>query len=364
MDETKAAVIGLGRMGAFPSEKVLKYAPDCWFPLSHLESLNVSDDIDVVAVCDQSSASIERVHAAFGDIKAYLDFEEMLADCRPELVCIASRTPGRAELIRRCVENGVKAIHLEKPLCNSVAELATLRSLTQMNNTVLSYGALRRCFRIYQRAKELVDSGQFGELVQIDVSFGHSQLFWSHPHSIDIVLFFAGDRRFESLRAHLSEVEVDDLFPQNRILSDPLVDFAVLNFSNNVSAVISRSQGMNIVLNCSAGKISVLADGRTLVTESLDGQDPYFKTSNTLLSDSEPCNPEVTYSALSPLIARMRSNTQPFVSKHDDWNHDIFLGQEILFLMAQSHLQRGSELTIADLNEKMEILAKSDDFYA
>ena len=63
-----------------------------------------------------------------------------------------------------------------------------LRELTIKKNIILTYGTLRRYFDVYIKAKKLVDSGKYGKLIQIDINFGHNQLFWSHPHSVDIIL--------------------------------------------------------------------------------------------------------------------------------------------------------------------------------
>ena len=45
----KAGVIGCGRMGAFTSKGVIKHAPDCWFPLSHIESFIAHPKIELIS---------------------------------------------------------------------------------------------------------------------------------------------------------------------------------------------------------------------------------------------------------------------------------------------------------------------------
>ena len=59
----------------------------------------------------------------------YADYRQLLDALRPELVTVATRTPERADIIAAAVAAGARALHLEKPLCNSVAQLAHLEAL-------------------------------------------------------------------------------------------------------------------------------------------------------------------------------------------------------------------------------------------
>ena len=65
-------------MGAFPSEKVQKYAPPCWFPLSHLEALKTIKGVKLKALCDQNSSLLEKVKNVYGPHKFYTKYQEML----------------------------------------------------------------------------------------------------------------------------------------------------------------------------------------------------------------------------------------------------------------------------------------------
>lgn len=357
-----AAVVGLGRMGAFPSQKVKDYAPDCWFPLSHLEALKMIAGVDVTAVCDQSSFHIEKVRATFGIINAYVDVDEMLEASALDLICVATRTPGRADLMSRCIESGVRALHIEKPLCNSLTELRKLRELVDKRNTILTYGTLRRYFEVYKKAKELLDSGRFGDLVQIDIAFGHSQLFWSHPHSLDMILFFVGHRAFESLQARLSAVELQGENGKTTIVSDPYIEYAILKFSQNVTAIISKNQGMDVVLTCTNGRISILADGSLLQSQELEGSDPYLQ--DIVDHSLDITKPQGTYSALVHTVDKLQTSDELCLENSSSLNDHIFLGHQLLFLIVQSHLSNGANVSLSDLDLNMEILAKSDGFDA
>ena len=362
MKVINAAVVGLGRMGAFTSQKVKDYAPKCWFPLSHLESLKMINRVNVTAICDQSSSLVEKVSAIYGVTNVFIDAAAMLEASELDLVCVATRTPGRAELIGHCIENGVSALHIEKPLCNSLTELRTLKNLVEKKNTLLTYGTLRRYFEVYKKAKDLLASGRFGDLVQIDIAFGHSQLFWTHPHSLDIVLFFAGDRRFQSLQAILSGVELEEKNNKKIILSDPYIEYTILNFDRSVTAIISKNQGMDVVLTCTAGRISILADGSILQSQEIKGDDPYLQATNDHSLDFNI--PQGTYSALIQTVDKLQTTSGSCSESFSSLSEHIFLGHKLLFLIVQSHLNNGAQVSLSELDINLEILAKSDQLYA
>ena len=362
MKVINSTVIGLGRMGSFPSQKVKDYAPSCWFPLSHLEALNMVRGVNLIAVCDQNADLIEHVENTYGPQLSYLDFRDMLENVSLDLVCVATRTPIRTEIITACISKGVKALHVEKPLCNSLAELDSLETMVKDNNVILTYGTLRRYFEVYRKAKNILDSGKFGHLLQIEVAFGHGQLFWSHPHSVDLILFFAGSRKFESGQAKLSGVNFKTGKDTLIIESDPYVDFATLNFSENVTAIISKNQGMDLVLSCSEGTITVKSDGKLIESQELKGEDPYL--GDIVVHDCNVVTPQGTYSALSETVSRLQTADIQASVNYGSLSKHIFLGHRLLFLLVQSHINNSSLVTLNDLPSDMCILGKTGELYA
>lgn len=357
-----SVVIGLGRMGAFTSKKVKDYAPSCWFPLSHLEALKMIDEVNLVAVCDKSNELLKQVKQIYEPTSTFNDFNDMLEKTTIDLACVATRTPIRTKIITSCIRHGVKALHVEKPLCNSLDELVMLEATIKESGTILTYGAIRRHFEVYKMAKKMIDSGDYGELQQIEVAFGHSQLFWSHPHSVDLILFFAGHREFKSAQARLTELEFYYKDGSLVIESDPYVDNATLNFSNGLTAIITKNQGMDLVLSCSKGKIVVSGDGERIMSQVFIKDNPYL---DQIVSFEHKTDlPQGTYSALIETIKGLNSSDGSKLSVAECQSDYIFLGHRILFLLVQSHMNNSALKTMADLKEEMTILGKSGDLYA
>lgn len=356
MEKLIGAVVGCGRMGAFTSESVLKYSPDCWLPLSHADALQSLDNVELRAICDMNEPLLEKAAKNYLGVEKFTDYSKLLDDVKPDILCIATRTKGRFEIIKAGISSGVKAFHLEKPLCNSLEELNELENLSLKNDCAFTYGTIRRYFAIYKKAKDMVESGRFGDLQQIQVNFGSSALFWTHAHSVDIILFFAGNRKLHKVQAHLDNVVTLD--NGATIESDPTIISAGVLFDDGLTGFISRASGMDVILSCSKGEVIVESDGRGIVCRESSEQEPYYSYP-AKYQKLESTFPEGTYSAVSLLASsNIFKNNSSLDSRH------IFLGQRILFGFMHSHQMNGQLISLDEIEQELCILARSGDYYA
>jgi len=353
MEKIISAVIGCGRMGAFPSQRIKKYGPKCWFPLGHIESLKEFSDIFLEAICDVNPLLLEKARDKYGIKHTYNDYNKLFSNHKIDLLCVATRTLERDNIIQAGIEHGIKAFHLEKPLCNSMKQLNKLESLITDNKVCISYGTLRRYLKIYQKAKDLVDSGKFGKLKQIQVNFGEAALFWSHPHSVDLILFFSGKRKIVSVQSHLSNVVA---IRDNVVESDPIIEQAMIYFDDGLVGNITKILGMDVVLGCEKGVIAVESNGEKIVIKQSFNDSPYLEYSKDLIIDSYN-KPQGTYSALSSLVNNLKN-------KNYKKSQFVFLGQKILFGFVDSHLNNGKLISIEEVSDQIIVLGKTEDFFA
>lgn len=361
MSKIKSAVIGCGRMGAFTSENVKKYAPKCWFPLSHIEALINCPDTLLTSICDINPELLKKTKSQYKIENAFEDYREMLKAIKPELLCIATRTIERSTIIKDAINMGVKAIHLEKPICNSVKQLDELSSLVKDNNILLTYGTIRRYFCIYAKAKEVVDSGELGDLQEIEVNHGPAQLFWGHPHSVDIILFFAGLRNIISVKARLSNVVLGA--KKDLISSDPQVDSAEIFFEDGCVGKITTRLGMDVILHCSRGRIIVEGDGRRAVVQKLNTSQAYFQYPGKIFV-KEDDTLEGTMAAIRYLVNQLRPDKIPTKPSPTFDQKHIFTGQRVLFGFSQSQLDGVVSLALNNIRPSICVLGKTGDFYA
>lgn len=270
----KSAVIGCGRMGAFPSESMRRFAPRCWFPLSHAEAIQRHPQLELSALCDANPQALRHAADAYGVIRTYADSRRLIDEVAPLLIGIATRTIGRAQIIEYAADHGVRALHVEKPLCNSVGELLALTRTFARPQLFCTYGTIRRFLKIYETGRNLALSGVYGELREIRVNMGRGMLYWTHPHSVDLILYVAGDHPVEAVQARLGNV-LHGSSPLE-VMSDPFIESASIYFDGGVAGHITQAPGCDLVLSCSDGEIIVEGDGRGIRICTHQGDGPYL----------------------------------------------------------------------------------------
>lgn len=356
----KAAVIGCGRMGAFTSESVRRFSPPCWFPLAHAEAIAAHPELELAALCDADPHNLERARAAYGNPPGYADFRALAEEIRPELAGIATRTIGRADIIQTLHAHGTRAFHIEKPLCSSVAELEVLTPLLESPDVFATYGTIRRFFHIYRAARDLARSGRFGRLLEIRANFGPGALYWTQPHAIDLILFAAEGRQVAGVQARFDRLHAGDA--PDEVLNDPVIQSATIWFDDGVAGHIGRAPGLDLVLSCEVGEVTVTSDGRAILIAEARGKDPYLVREPW----TEPVPGDGSEGTLAPIaqLAACLAGDPQAVAENAILKRDILRGQRIAFAMIESHRRASAFTPVADLRPELRIAARNGDNYA
>ncbi|WP_319245045.1 Gfo/Idh/MocA family oxidoreductase [uncultured Propionivibrio sp.] len=353
-ERIRSAVIGCGRMGAVTSEAMRRFAPPAWMPLSHAEAVLAQPCLELVGVCDIAPEPLAAAAARFS-VPAYADYRQLLDALRPKLVTVATRTPERPDVIAASLAAGARALHLEKPLCNSVAQLTQLEALFADPSLACTFGTLRRYMPIYHRARTLASEAYFGGLSQVQVNMGKAPLMWTHPHSIDLLLFLAGDRPVKSVSARFADGSVER--HGSRIDGDPVVTSILFEFDDGLSGVIGQTGGCDVVLAGNNGTIAVESDGRRLRIRTSEGSDIYWD--RHLLEEADG-SPGGTRLALDRLVEGLNGNAAQILAD----KRAILTGQRLLLACGQSHLAGGAAVDPAQLDPKLVITGRSGNRYA
>ena len=131
--------------------------------LPHLSQPDVQDRVRLQAICDPVAGRAEAAADKYGVARAFLTYEELLADGDVDAVTIATPIGLHYEQGRQALEAG-KHVHFNKTMTTTVAEADALIDLAARNGLriVASPGeALRPQHR---RVRELIADGAIGTL--------------------------------------------------------------------------------------------------------------------------------------------------------------------------------------------------------
>ncbi len=181
-----------------------------------LPAFRKQGDVEFVSVCTTTGHTARGVADAFGFERATTDPADILGDERIDAVLVATRHDSHARYCARALEAG-KAVFVEKPLANTLEQLAMLAAAWRAHPGPLLVGFNRRFAPMAQRLKAFyaersgplqmsyrvaagrVDPGHW----LADPSQGGSRIVGEGCHFVDLMAFVAGavPTRVAALRA-------------------------------------------------------------------------------------------------------------------------------------------------------------------
>lgn len=175
---------------------------------NHAMGINlISDELEITAVCDVVLERAQDVASVLNDPYITVDYKTMVNYVDAVLVALPH------DLHYECgifFARHKKHILMEKPLCNTEEECMRLNSVCEEENVVLMCAYPVRFWPGIQKLKELVDSGEYGKIIQMSIwteqltkvdeldwsataRIGGGQFFSHGCHYIDLLLWFLGN---------------------------------------------------------------------------------------------------------------------------------------------------------------------------
>lgn len=353
-----AVVVGCGAMGAFTRPATRSALPPGWLPLAHAEAVVATPGLVLVGVCDSDAAARERASAHYG-VPAFADYRTMLAELRPAIACVATRTEPRAQTLVDCAQAGVRGMHAEKPLSRTMADAHRVVEALARTNASFTYGALRRYHATYLHAAAQVAAGAIGDLRQIVVGFGRRTAMWTHAHSLDVMMFFAGAPVcVAQARIAVDPATVRETGGIPTIDADPTIESGYVAFENGVSGQITQLDGFDILLAGSAGTLRIAADGTRI---DLDRAGP--STGGYLTATTSEAAPSGQTGGTALALGRLRDFLVTATPDRTALDAAVD-GQRALFAMLLSGLRGGIEVAPGDVPDAMTVTGRSGDLFA
>jgi len=141
----------------------------------HLRLLTKSMDKQNIAVCDKDQLRLMDFAKSTGIKQTFTDLEKMIRDFYPEIVHIVTPPHSHKNLAVYCLENGCHVL-IEKPMCLSTEEADEIIAAAAKHQRLVCVDHMRSFDPLIQQAKKFLDSGQFGEIVNIATGYSYDYL--------------------------------------------------------------------------------------------------------------------------------------------------------------------------------------------
>ncbi len=174
-EKLTAAVIGVRGMG-----------------LRQAQILHQHEHFELVAVCDLNAEVAHEAAAQSGHPQVFTDFAELLHQVRPDIVAICTNNATHARLTIQAAEAGVRGIYCEKPMAINMSEAREMVEACRSRDTPLIINHQRRLGADLVAARNLIESGAIGDLVELRGANAGDMLS-DGTHAIDSLMWLAGD---------------------------------------------------------------------------------------------------------------------------------------------------------------------------
>jgi len=230
----KGGFIGLGRMG-----------------LTHYSILNKLDNIEIVAVCDNSK-SILNIFGKYVPVKLFKNSEDMFNDCKLDFVII-STPPGYHHIdIKKAIYSNVN-IFVEKPFVMDLDDGEEIIALIEKKDLINQVGYNIRHNDSFLKLKEILDqkiigdiktfrSEMFGSTIQNssnsswrdNKTVGGGCIYEFASHAIDLIFNYFGspNKIIGSTIQKVYSKNTDDLVQSTFLYNNNLTGSLIANWSD------------------------------------------------------------------------------------------------------------------------------------
>lgn len=166
---------------------------------NHVRNYAVIPDADLRYICDYDDQARKAMAAAYPSVSVVPAVDGVLEDATVSAVVVATHAPSHFEVAEAALRAN-KDVFVEKPLCLSGAQAASLCRLAEGNGRILMVGHLLLYHPAVEQLKGLIDNGDLGDVLYIyaqRVNLGvvrqDENAWWSlAPHDISVANYLLG----------------------------------------------------------------------------------------------------------------------------------------------------------------------------
>ncbi|HYF03954.1 MAG TPA: Gfo/Idh/MocA family oxidoreductase [Patescibacteria group bacterium] len=158
-----------------------------------------SKDVENVICCDRDEKRLALAKQKFHTVELETDVERLLKRDDVQAIAIATPVFTHFDFAKKALENG-KHVLIEKPFTRTVAQADELVQIAERNNRVLMVDHTFLFTDAVQKMKEIIDSGEIGDVMYFDSVRANLGLFqpdvnvvWDlAPHDLSILNYLVG----------------------------------------------------------------------------------------------------------------------------------------------------------------------------
>jgi predicted dehydrogenase len=198
-------------------------------PSEVLKPLPQLPDVEVVAVYDANPATVARFakNPALASARQYSNYRRLLDSEKLDVVGVCNENSEHTAAILACFERNLHVI-AEKPIATEVADLDKLAAAVRRGSARFTAMLPMRFSPAYMALKQVVDSGEIGEVIQMDAQKSYQvssrpawfykrktyggTMAWIGIHMIDLMLYTSGRDLIEAtgFQNHIGSPETGD----------------------------------------------------------------------------------------------------------------------------------------------------------
>jgi predicted dehydrogenase len=157
---------------------------------------NFDDLGDLRWLCDLDEERLDSLSARYPNARATRDYDDLLADDELDAIVVATPVPTHYALAKQALEAG-KHVFVEKPPAMRAGEMDELVALAAAQDRVLMPGHLLLYHPGVLKLKELVDSGELGDVLcvygnrqNLGIVRENENALWSlGVHDLSVILY-------------------------------------------------------------------------------------------------------------------------------------------------------------------------------
>lgn len=144
-----------------------------WVAGAHIETFKAVNGANVTAICSRREHDEADLATEYGtQLKAYTDYDEMLADQDIHIIDVCTPHPLHAEQVIAATEAG-KHVIIEKPICITWEDAKRMRSAVNESGVKSCVCFEVRFCKQFQLIKSVIDEGLLGDIHFGEVDYYH-----------------------------------------------------------------------------------------------------------------------------------------------------------------------------------------------